>query len=101
MFDELDRLRANPHLVQLLSHYGKLGEANREAWQSRLMGMEGIEPSELTKLHGLLLAFAWVEQNTGHVPVCYRVTLAGQRALRQIVDAEEHEKLEAVALAAE
>src|SRR5262249_27765569 len=57
--------------------------------------------SELAKRHGQLLAFCLGRQNTGHGPICYRLTLSGQRALRRSEDAEEHEELEAVALAAE
>ena len=30
-----------------------------------------------------LIAFGWIEQNTGQVPVCYRIMLTGQRAIRQ------------------
>jgi hypothetical protein len=83
MLDDVDHLRNNPHLVQLLSHYARLGAENRETWQGRLMKMEVVEPPELVKLHGELIAFAWVEQNTGQVPICYRITLAGLRAMRQ------------------
>lgn len=92
MFDELDRLRNNPRLVELLSHYARLGEADREIWQDRLMQMEGLDARELVKLHGDLIAFRWVDQNTGVVPIvkagevlsCYRITAQGQKALRQI-----------------
>lgn len=92
MFDELDRLRNNPRLVELLAHYACLGEADREVWQDRLMQLEGVESRELAKLHGELIAHRWVEQNTGVVPVvkagevlgCYRVTAQGQKALRQV-----------------
>ena len=60
------------------------------------MAMEGVEPPEMTKLHGELIAFSWIEQNTGNIPViregavpgCYRVTLAGLRALKQIQSPE-------------
>ena len=41
-------------------------------------------------LHGELIAFGWVEQNTGQVPSCYRITLAGLRAIRQ-AKAQENE----------
>jgi hypothetical protein len=89
MTDELDRLRNKPNLLLLLKHYADLG---RETWQDRLMAMEGVESPELSKLHGELIAFCWIEQNTGvffvlragAVPNCYRVTLAGLRALQQI-----------------
>jgi hypothetical protein len=89
MFDELDRLRTNPHLRDLLCHYAHLGAENREAWQGRLMHLEGVEAAALVKLHGELLAFAWVDQNTGQVPICYRITLAGLRATRQL-EAQDH-----------
>ncbi len=89
MHDELDRLRNKPNLLLLLNHYADLG---RETWQDRQMTMEGVEASELSKLHGELIAFSWIEQNTGvfpvlragAVPACYRVTLPGLRALQQI-----------------
>ncbi len=49
-----------------------------------------MEPQDLVKLHGLLIAFAWLAQNTGNtpllrpgaVPCCYRITPAGRRALQ-------------------
>lgn len=34
-------------------------------------------------LHGELIAFGWVDQNTGHVPCRYRVTSSGLRAIQQ------------------
>ena len=92
MFDELDLLRDRSDLQRLLSHYAEAGEADREAWQDRLMALEGVETSELVKLHGLLIAFGWLDQNTGNIPVlragtvpgCYRVTAAGLRADRVV-----------------
>jgi hypothetical protein len=91
MFDELDRLRDVKELCDLLTHYQRLGVADREAWQDRLAEMEGVEPRRLVKLHGELLAYGWLEQNTGLTPAlrpgtvagCYRITLAGVRALKQ------------------
>ena len=90
MFDDLDHLRNNSGLLQLLGHYVERGEPDREAWQDRIMQLEGHEPRELTKLHGQLLGFGWLEQNTGHTPVlrpdsapaCYRITSAGVKAFR-------------------
>src|SRR5690348_11124459 len=92
MFDELERLRNAKELSALLRHYQLAGEADRQAWQDRLAEMEGIEPRQLVKLHGELLAYGWLEQNTGLTPVlragaaasCYRITPAGIRALKQI-----------------
>lgn len=92
MFDELERLREGKELFALLRHYQQAGEADRELWQDRLTELEGVEPRQLVKLHGELLAYGWLEQNTGLTPVlrvgaaasCYRITAAGIRALKQI-----------------
>jgi hypothetical protein len=101
MFDEFDPLRADARLAALLAHYVELGAADREAWQDRVMGLNGVPPEGLVKLHGTLLAYDWLEQNTGVtpagrpavVPQCYRVTAAGRRALKasRQPDAEEVE----------
>jgi hypothetical protein len=90
MFDELERLCNAPELQLLLGRYAE-GAADREAWQDRLMHIEGVDARGLVKLHGELLAYGWVEQNTGNTPVLrsgeapcsYRITPAGLRALRQ------------------
>jgi hypothetical protein len=54
------------------------------------MGLDGVEARALVRLHGLLIAFGWAEQNTGHtpacqsrsVPTCYRETAASNRVLK-------------------
>jgi hypothetical protein len=92
MFDEMERLRDGKELYALLLHYQRAGEADRLAWQDRLAEMEGVEPHQLVKLHGELLAYGWLEQNTGLTPLlragaaanCYRLTTAGLRALKQV-----------------
>lgn len=92
MFDELERLRDGKELSALLRHYQHIGEADREAWQDRLAELDGVEPRQLVKLHGELLAYGWIEQNTGITPVlragaaaqCYRITSTGVRALKQV-----------------
>ena len=92
MFDELERLRESKELFALLEHYAELGAADRQVWQDRLIELAGVEPRALVKLHGELLAYGWLEQNTGLTPVlrpgavvsCYRVTPAGIRALKQV-----------------
>jgi hypothetical protein len=92
MFDELERLGADEHLMALLTIYARAGAADREAWQDRVTALEGVRAEDLVKLHGELIASDWVEQNTGSapaaragvVPQCYRVTPAGLRALRQV-----------------
>jgi hypothetical protein len=97
--DGWPRLRQSEALARLLTHYADLGAADREAWQDRRMGLEGVEPRDLVRLHGALIACGWVEQNTGATAVlrpgavaaCYRVTAAGLRALRQARDGDPEE----------
>jgi len=90
MFDELEQLRDNESLAQLLAHYAQDAAHDREAWRDRVIAMKGVDARELVKLHGLLIAHGWVEQNTGMTPVLkvgvaactYRITGAGLRAVR-------------------
>ena len=92
MFDEIERLRDAKELYGLLGYYGERGVGDRQAWQDRPGELEGVGPRDLVKLHGELLAYGWVEQNTGATPVlqkgvarqCYRITPAGLRALKQV-----------------
>jgi hypothetical protein len=92
MLDELDRLRENPRLVELLAHYAALGTPDRLIWQKRLNEMEGIDSKELSRLHGELIAFDWVEQNPSRASSVlgtalagvYRITSHGIRDLCQI-----------------
>jgi hypothetical protein len=87
MLDESQRLRDNPHLLFLLSHYAQQGAEDRATWRDRLMQMEGVEAKELSALHGSLMAFDWIEQNSGQalmlangtLSACYRITLNGLR----------------------
>ena len=81
MFDDMQRLRNNPHLLQLLTQYAAHG---KETWTNRLKCLEGVEPSDLVKLHGELIAFSWADQNTGQVPCCYRVTPSGLKVIQQV-----------------
>lgn len=91
MLDDAQRLRDNPHLLFLLSHYAQQGTEDRATWRDRLMQMEGVEPRQLSTLHGELMAFDWIEQNTGQafstkegtLSACYRITLNGLREYRR------------------
>jgi len=92
MFDDEDQLRADPNLHRLLDHYSQVSGDDRDAWQDRLAELPGVSAKELVKLHGELLAYDWLEQNTGVVTIrkpgvvasCYRITPAGRRALRLV-----------------
>jgi hypothetical protein len=91
MIDELDRLRQVKGLYDLLACYQEKAGADRQAWQDRVLEQAGVEPRDLVRFHGELLAYGWLEQNTGMAeaprvgaaPCCYRITPAGIRALRQ------------------
>jgi hypothetical protein len=86
---ESERLPESKGLVDLLAYYAERAKPERQAWQDRLMELDGLSPRDLTKLHGELIAYGWVEQNTGltpgaqkgGAPGCYRSTAAGRRAL--------------------
>jgi hypothetical protein len=90
MFDEIEQLRNDRHLFALLAHYEAVA-VDREAWQDRLGEIEGVEPREMTRLHGELIAQGWIEQNTGNTPhvrrgvvaSCYRIAVPGVRALKK------------------
>jgi hypothetical protein len=112
MEEELQRLRECLELGVLLRQYAEMGETDREAWQDRLMQMDGVEPKQLVQLHGELIAYGWIDQNTGvvspgppgSVAKCYRVTAAGRRTLRlaQVspnIDIEELERTDQEAAA--
>lgn len=103
MLDEVQRLRECPSLFQLLMHYAQVGAADREAWQDRLMQLDQVQAKELVQLHGELIAYSWITQNTGNTPVlkpgvvacCYRITSEGLRALKRAqrqYDADEDEE---------
>ncbi len=89
MFDELERLAADSNLKDLLGHYGLLGQENRELWQARLSELNDVDARTMSRLHGALIAFGWIEQNTGGPGCTYRVTPMGQRALRRADNLQE------------
>jgi hypothetical protein len=92
MIDEMDRLRTCDGLCDLLRHYATLAAVDRQTWQDRLADLAGSTPREVVHFHGELLAYGWLEQNTGQTPVvragsapaCYRITPAGLRALKNL-----------------
>jgi hypothetical protein len=96
MFNDLEHLRDDVGLFNLLTHYADLAGPDRQAWQDRCMRLEACEPAELIRLHGWLIGSGWLEQNTGvtpgwrkgEAPGCYRITPAGLRALKQVRSGE-------------
>jgi hypothetical protein len=91
MFDEMEQLREVSGLRDLLAWYHEKAAGDRQVWQDRLLQLEGVETPDLVRYHGELLAYGWLEQNTGAAPTprlgaapaCYRITAAGVRALRE------------------
>jgi hypothetical protein len=93
MFDDSLRLQENPHLMSLLSHYAQQADADRETWRSRLMQMDGVDAKRLSAPHGELIAFDWIELNTGQaLSACYRITLHGLREYGRLQGVEVNEK---------
>jgi hypothetical protein len=89
MFDELERLASDPNLKDLLSHYALLGQENRELWHPRLAQLADNDSRSMSRLYGALIAFGWVEQNTGGPGCSYRITSTGFRALRRAANLQE------------
>jgi hypothetical protein len=100
VFDDMQRLRDNPRLTELLSHYIELGNPDRSLWQQRLMEMDGIDSKELSRMHGELIAWDWIEQNpttTNRIlGSLYRVTLHGIRDFYLLQGVECPERPESV-----
>ena len=100
MFDELQLLFDDSRLFQLLDHYGQLGLADRTVWHDRLMEMGHVSRHDLTRLHGELIAWGWLEQNTGNTAVlkpgavanCYRITAQGVKAIKRVKDGQSTEE---------
>ena len=76
----------------MLRHYAAAAAPDRQAWQDRLAELASVTQRDVVRLHGELLAYGWLEQNTGQTPVlragsapaCYRITPAGLRALKSL-----------------
>lgn len=104
MFDDSQRLRDNPLLFKLLSHYAQSGSEDRTTWRDRLMHLDDVDTRGLSMLHGELIAFDWIEQNTGQAVArddgtlsqCYRITPNGLREVRRLQGAAGEEPLESL-----
>jgi hypothetical protein len=91
MFDELERLRQTKELYELLEYYQQASGPDRQAWLDRVIEWQELAPRDLVRLHGELIAYGWLDQNTGITPLprlgaalaAYRITTGGIRALRQ------------------
>ncbi len=88
MRDERDRLSEWQALAELLADYLARQGGEREAWLDRPLAIAGLDAQEVTRLHGELLAYGWLEmqlnpsgpRRADTVAECYRLTPAGRRA---------------------
>lgn len=92
MYNELERLRDNAPLQLLLGHYAEVGVGAPGEWQDRVMDLPGVEPRQLSRLHGELIAHDWVEQDAYRAAAAgelvrtrYRVTEKGLQASKQVL----------------
>lgn len=91
MFDELERLRVSSELLALLEYYVLGGDADRTVWVDRISDIHGVDGRALTRLHGELIAYGWLEINLDPagprkpdtVVGCYRATKEGAKAHRE------------------
>jgi hypothetical protein len=84
MIDAMAHLGAAAPLQALLAHYRPAADGDRDAWRPRPAALAGLRAADLVRLHGELLAFGWLEQDTGAAVCQYRLTAAGRRALREL-----------------
>ena len=91
MNDDAGPADRDERIFGLLDHYRHVGGDDREKWVDRVMEWPDSTAKDLTRLHGTLLAAAWVEMNlapsgrpsAGRVTECYRLTAAGRQALKR------------------
>ena len=91
MRGELQQFRNDPRVYQVLGYYDSGRPAGLPAWRQRLMTLPGVDAQELSRLHGLLIAYGWLVQGPAlssdgrSLSSCYRMTPAGQRAFRHFI----------------
>jgi hypothetical protein len=91
MNEEAGPTGRDERIFGLLDHYRCEAGDDRDKWVDRVMAWPDSTAKDLTRLHGSLLAVAWVEMNlapagapgTGRVAECYRLTPAGRQALKR------------------
>lgn len=91
MLGPLELLRESLPLRELLAQYKSYREVHPgQEWHDRVMQLGTLEPPEISKMHGVLLANGWVDTrvaietfNTpGRLQSCYKITPDGVRALQ-------------------
>jgi hypothetical protein len=68
----------------------KAGDMPDELWIPRLTGLEGIESTELSKLHGTLIALGFLRfEISGKAGMQYQLTPLGRHTLERGLDCEQ------------
>ncbi|HEV8060263.1 MAG TPA: hypothetical protein VGP68_10340 [Gemmataceae bacterium] len=99
MSEELEQIPEDSVLFRLLELYANAGLDNPDAWQLRVMTLEGADDRRLSRLHGRLIAAGWLEFNIAAARAknetmrCYRITAAGRRALRRALLGKDEEDI--------
>ncbi|HVJ82648.1 MAG TPA: hypothetical protein VNC50_16385 [Planctomycetia bacterium] len=92
MLGSLELLVEEPPLRELLAWYGDLRAAKPDAaWHDRRAELPHVDAAALSRLHGDLMAFGWIDvriapdalETPGEIRSAYQITREGIRALRQ------------------
>jgi hypothetical protein len=94
MLGSLEPISEDGPIRQLLCLYRRMKEKTpADEWHDRLSDMPGVEPKELARHYGLLLANGWMDVRIGQesltasgVKQAYRITRDGLKALQRTED---------------
>jgi hypothetical protein len=95
MLGSLEPLCEDGPVRQLLSIYRRMKEkVPADEWYDRLTEMPGVEPTDLSRHYGLLLANGWLDvriakeslRSGGGVKQAYQITRDGLKALQRTED---------------
>jgi hypothetical protein len=81
--DALAYLAVTPSARMLLGAYHVVPPTGPLPWTPRLFSVEGVEPTELSAIHGRLIAFGFLDVDVSdvNVGVKYQVTTSGRQVL--------------------
>jgi hypothetical protein len=101
--DALAYLAATPAARTLLGAYHGSAPQPAATWSPRLFEIDGIEPTQLSALHGRLIAFGYldVDVTDAAIGVRYQVTTAGRHVLAQPSSASSTESVDTAGTPAE
>lgn len=95
--DDFDRqlLENNPYWKQVLEAYLQLAsepvttnpeEKGMVRWADRIQTLDGLDPDELSLIHGRLIALGWLnfQFEAGQASLTYRVSSDGRAILKRL-----------------